>query len=72
MSAFSWFFRSLASLAGGLFPLALVTIVVLAWVGVALTRGRNWFVIVAAVGITASFVPVIRRERTQGRKGPAG
>lgn len=67
VAAASWCLRSLASLAGGLFPLALATTIALAWTGVALTRGRNWFVVIAAIGITASFIPVIRRERSLRR-----
>lgn len=43
-------------------PLVLAGSMVLAWVGVALTGGRNWFVILLALAISFSVVPVIRRE----------
>ena len=50
-------------------PLVLAGAMVLAWIGVALTGGRNWFAILLAVGISLSVVPVIRRERAEHRAG---
>lgn len=60
-------FDALVAFAGGQLPLALAAIVIVAWGCVALTRGRNWFVILLAAAITASFVPVILRERSKQR-----
>lgn len=48
-------------------PLVLAGAMVLAWLGVALTGGRNWFAILLAVAISFSVVPVIRRERADHR-----
>ncbi|MEO6987388.1 MAG: hypothetical protein ABI239_01935 [Aquihabitans sp.] len=68
---FLWSLNSLLALGLGLLPMVLIAIVVGSWGGVALTRGRNWFAIVLAIGVTASFVPVIRREWSNQRSARA-
>lgn len=68
VSPLLWCLNALLAIGLGLLPIALAAIVVLAWVSVALTRGRNWFVILLAAAVTASFVPVIRREWSKQRE----
>lgn len=67
-SPFLWCLNSLLTLGLGLLPMVLIAIVVGSWGSVALTRGRNWFAILLAVAVTASFVPVIRREWSKQRE----
>ncbi len=67
-TAILWCLSALAALGWSLFMVALAVIMILAWVGVLLTGGRNWIAILIAAAITASFVPVIRREWSKQRE----
>lgn len=68
VNAILWCLSALAALGWSLVMVVLAAILVLAWVGVLFTGGRDWMAILLAAAITASFVPVMRREWSKQRE----
>lgn len=67
VTAISWCFGALAAVGWSLFMVVLAVILVSAWVAV-VASGGNWMAILFAAAITASFVPVMRRELSKQRE----
>ena len=66
VSAISWSFGALAAVGWSMFMVVLAVILILSWVAVVVSGG-NWIAILWAAAISASFVPVMRRELSKHR-----
>lgn len=67
VTAILWCFSALAALGWSLVMVVLAVILISAWVAVVVSRG-NWIAILFAAAVTASFVPVMRREWSKQRE----